>query len=102
MFSSINLASLASSPPAPKSVSIGGIVEPSVKFKWNKVDGAKGYKIYWRETTSPTWDHSRYVGDVSEFLLDGIVIDNYFFGIASVGENGFESVVVFPNNVFRD
>ncbi|MDG1729190.1 MAG: M28 family metallopeptidase [Algibacter sp.] len=98
----INLASLASSPPAPKSVSIGGIVEPSVKFKWNKVDGAKGYKIYWRETTSPTWDHSRYVGDVSEFLLDGIVIDNYFFGIASVGENGFESVVVFPNNVFRD
>ncbi|WP_111306900.1 M28 family peptidase [Confluentibacter sediminis] len=96
----INLASLASAPPPPKSVSIGGAVEPSVKFKWNKVNGAVGYKIYWRDTTSPTWDYSRYVGDVSEFTLDGIVIDNYFFGIASVGENGFESVVVFPNTVF--
>ncbi|MEL0457160.1 M28 family metallopeptidase [Flavobacteriaceae bacterium SZ-1-7] len=98
----INLASLASASPAPTNISIGGIVEPSVKLKWDKVDGAKGYKIYWRDTTSPTWDNSRYVGDVSEFMLDGIVIDNYFFGVASVNENGFESVVVFPNKVFRD
>ncbi len=98
----INMASLASAPPAPKNVSIGGIVEPSVKFKWKKIDGAKGYKIYWRATTSATWNHSRYVGDVSEFTLDGIIIDNYFFGIASVSESEFESVVVFPNKVFRD
>ncbi|MCF7567906.1 M28 family peptidase [Sabulilitoribacter arenilitoris] len=97
----INLASLAWAPPAPKEVAIGGVVEPSAKFKWNKVDGAKGYKIYWRDTTSPTWDNSRYVGDVSEFTLNGIVIDNYFFGISAVGENGFESTVVFPNKVMR-
>ncbi|KJJ39274.1 M28 family peptidase [Aequorivita vladivostokensis] len=97
----INLASLAWAPPAPTNVAIGGIVEPSAKLKWDKVDGAVGYKIYWRDTTSPTWDHSRYVGDVSEFTLEGIVIDNYFFGVASVGKYGFESVVVFPNSVFR-
>lgn len=98
----INLASLAAAPPQPTNVAIGGIVQPSAKFKWDKVDGAVGYKIYWRDTTSPTWDYSRYVGDVSEFTLDGIVIDNYFFGIASVGKNGFESVVAFPNKIFRD
>ena len=98
----INLASLASAPPQPQSVAIGGIVEASVKFKWDKVNGAKGYKIYWRDTTSPTWDYSRYVGDVSEFTLNGIVIDNFFFGIAAIGENGFESVVTFPNKVFRN
>ncbi|WP_203292642.1 M28 family metallopeptidase [Luteirhabdus pelagi] len=97
----INMASLAWAPPAPKNVAIGGIVEPSAKFKWDKVDGAKGYKIYWRDTTSPTWDYSRYVGDVSEFTLEGIVIDNYFFGVAAVDEDGFESVVVFPSAVFR-
>lgn len=96
----INLASLAWAPPSPKNVAIGGAVEPSTKLKWDKVNGAKGYKIYWRDTTSPTWDHSRYVGDVSGFTLNGIVIDNYFFGVAAVGENGFESVVVFPKNVF--
>ncbi|MCB0466447.1 MAG: M28 family metallopeptidase [Aequorivita sp.] len=97
----ISLASIASAPPEPKNVSIGGIVEASAKLKWEKVEGAVGYKIYWRDTTSPTWDHSRYVGDVSEFTLEGIVIDNSFFGVASVGKNGFESVVVFPNSVFR-
>lgn len=98
----INLASLASAPPPPKNLKIGGIVEPSVKFKWDKVDGAIGYKIYWRDTTSPTWDYSRYVGDISEYLLEGIVIDNFFFGVASIGKDGYESTVVFPNTVFRD
>ena len=98
----INLASLASAPPAPKSVAIGGIVEPSAKLKWDKVEGAIGYKIYWRDTTSPTWDYSRYVRNVSEFTLDGIVIDNYYFGVASVGKNGFESTVVFPNSTIRN
>ncbi|WP_343485951.1 M28 family metallopeptidase [Allomuricauda sp. d1] len=97
----INLASIAWAPPAPSTVEIGGIVEPSAKLRWNKVEGAKGYKIYWRDTTSPTWDNYRYVGDVTEYTLKGIVIDNYFFGVAAVGENGHESLVVFPNGVFR-
>ena len=98
----INMASLAWAPPAPKEVKIGGVVEPSAKFEWSKVEGATGYKIYWRDTTSPTWDHSRYVGDVTEFTLEGIVIDNYFFGISAVGKDGFESVVVFPNAIMRN
>ena len=97
----INLASLAWAPPAPKEVSIGGIVEPSAKFQWSKVPGATGYKIYWRDTTSPTWDHSRFVGDVSEFTLKGVVLDNFFFGVSAVGKDGFESVVVFPNAILR-
>ena len=97
----INLASLAWAPPAPKEVSIGGIAEPSAKFQWSKVPGATGYKIYWRDTTSPTWDHSRFVGDVSEFTLEGVVLDNFFFGVSAVGKDGFESVVVFPNAILR-
>lgn len=97
----INMALLGWAPAPPSEVAIGGIVEPSAKFKWKKSKNAVGYKIWWRDTTSPTWDHSRYVGDVSEFTLDGIVIDNYFFGISSVNKNGHESVVVFPNAVFK-
>ena len=65
------------------------------------MDGAVGYKIYWRDTTSPTLDYSRVVGDVTAFTLEGIVIDNYFFGVASVGANGHESVVSFPNAIIR-
>ncbi len=97
----INLANLATAPPAPKTVSIGGIIEASAKLKWNSVEDAKGYKIYWRETTSPTWDHSKYVENTTEFTLKGIVIDNFYFGVASVDENGFESVVTFPNDIIR-
>ena len=96
----INLASLAWAPEAPKEVFIGGIVEANARLKWSKVSGAKGYKIYWRDTTSPTWDYSRYV-ETTEFILEGIVIDNFFFGIAAVGENGHESAVVFPNKIWR-
>ena len=100
----INLASLAWAPPSLEELSIGGVVEASVKFKWKKIDNPNisGYKIYWRDTTSPTWDYSRYVGDVSEATLEGIVIDNFFFGVSTVGKNGFESPVVFPNSVFRN
>ena len=97
----INLASLAWAPPSPSEVAIGGIVEASVKLKWNKVDGAKGYKIYWRDTTNPEWQYERFVGNVDTYTLEGIVIDNFFFGLATVGENGFESPVVFPNAVYR-
>jgi len=100
----INLASLAWAPPSLEELSIGGVVEASVKFKWKKIynPNISGYKIYWRDTTSPTWDYSRYVGDVSEATLEGIVIDNFFFGVSTVGKNGFESPVVFPNSVFRN
>jgi Zn-dependent M28 family amino/carboxypeptidase len=98
----INMSSLAWAPPAPKNVEIGGIVEPSAKLRWDKVEGdIAGYKIYWRETTKAQWQHSRFVGDVNKFTLDGIVIDNFFFGVAAVGKDGHESVVVFPSGVFR-
>jgi len=100
----INLASLAWAPPAVKNLSIGGIVQASAKFKWEKVNdtNVKGYKIYWRDTTSPIWQYERFVGDVDSHTLEGIVIDNYFFGISTVGKNGFESPVVFPNGVFKN
>ena len=100
----INLASLAWAPPGVKKLSIGGIVQASAKFKWEKVNdpNVKGYKIYWRATTSPHWEYERFVGNVDSHTLEGIVIDNYFFGIATVGKNGFESPVVFPNGIFRD
>ena len=99
----ITLASLAWATPEPKNVKIGGIVQPNTKLKWDKVsdENVIGYKIYWRLTTSPQWEFSRFVGDVDNFELEGIVIDNYYFGVASVSKSGHESVVVFPNDIIR-
>ncbi len=97
----INLASIAWAPPAPKEVKIGGIVEPSARLLWSEVDGAVDYKIYWRDTTAPNWQHSRNVGNITKFTLEGIVIDNFLFGVSSIGKDGFESPVVFPNAIMR-
>ena len=99
----ITLASLAWAPPSPSNVEIGGIVEPSVKLRWDKTEDDKivGYKIYWRLTTSPQWESSKFVGKVNEYTLDGIVIDNYYFGVASVDKDGHESPVVFPSDIIK-
>ena len=101
---SIVLASFGWSPKAPTNVLIGGIVAPNTILKWDKSDDNSiiGYKIYWRLTTSPQWENSRFVGDVNTFTLNGIVIDNYYFGVASISKNGTESVVVFPKDVIRE
>jgi len=99
----ISLAGLAWAPPAPESVRIGGVVQPSTLLEWDMVESETlaGYRIYWRDTTAPQWEHSIYVGKTSRFLLEGIVIDNYLFGVASVGKDGNESQVVFPSSVIR-
>jgi hypothetical protein len=97
----INLASIAWAPPQPENVGIGGAVQPSTRLQWNKVENAKGYVVYWRDTTSPTWQYRRYVGDVDNFTLKNIVIDNYLFGVASIGKNGIESIVTYPGRVMR-
>lgn len=97
----INMASLAWAPPQPQNVGIGGIVEPSAKLSWDAVDGAVSYKVYWRDTTSPTWDNFRLVENATEVTLEGIVIDNFFFGVSAVGKDGHESVVSFPSKIMR-
>ncbi|MBL4620564.1 MAG: M28 family metallopeptidase [Marinicaulis sp.] len=97
----VTLASLASAPPIPANVEIEGAVQPSTTLKWSRPDGRAarnlaGYKIYWRLTDAAQWTHSRFVGDVTSTTLENIVIDNYFFGVASVAKDGAESPVVFP------
>jgi hypothetical protein len=101
---SLNAASLASmawAPSPPAKVTIKGAVQPSTTLSWAALDKKQnpqlaGYKIYWRYTDAPQWQYSKFVGDVAEYTLDNIVIDNYFFGVASVSKDGYESPVVFP------
>jgi hypothetical protein len=97
----VALAGMAWAPPPPADVQIEGAVSPDTTLRWTRPADARapdlaGFRIYWRLTTEPQWTHSRWVGDVSEFTLENVVIDNYFFGVAAVADNGAESPVVFP------
>lgn len=91
------LAALAWAPPPPDSVSIRGAVTPNTTVRWAPVSSPRlvGYRVYWRETTESAWRYSRDVGNVTTIELKGINIDNYLFGVAAVGKDGDESVVVF-------
>jgi hypothetical protein len=98
------LAALAWAPDVPDDVRIGGAVRPAARLTWRPpadTTTLAGYRVYWRLTDSPTWDHSRWVGKVTEHTFEGLVIDNYYFGVASVGRNGLESPVAFPRGVLR-
>ena len=39
---------------------------------------------------------------LASWYKEGIVVDNFFFGIAAVGENGHESIVSFPSGLIRN
>ncbi|GAA0296237.1 M20/M25/M40 family metallo-hydrolase [Psychrosphaera haliotis] len=97
----VSLASMAWAPTPPSQVKIAGAVLPDTTLSWAAINKQQnpqllGYKIYWRYTDAPQWQFSRFVGDVTEFTLENVVIDNYFFGVASVSKDGTESPVVFP------
>ncbi|MBH0028028.1 M28 family peptidase [Pseudoalteromonas sp. SWN29] len=97
----VTMASMAWAPAPPKEVKITGAVTANTSFSWQESsdENVAGYKIYWRYTSEPQWQFSQYVGNVSKYTLENVVIDNYYFGVASVSKEGIESPVVFPGDV---
>lgn len=92
----VTMAALANAPASPLGVTIEGAVKPDTTLRWQPVPGAAGYRVWWRSTTAPQWTHSRWAGPATELVLRNIVIDDWFFGVSAVSEDGYESPVVFP------
>lgn len=99
----IVLAALADAPPPPPLVMIGGAVEPSARLRWEAPvtqTPIAGYYVHYRLTTAPQWTHKRFVpASRLTHTFQNLVVDNYFFGVSSVGPNGNESIVVFPTTL---
>jgi len=96
------LASLASAPPSPGILSERGRAllgrgedGYSAQLRWNPVtsDNIAGYKVYWRKTTAPFWENEAFVGNVSEYTLEKVTIDESVFGVCAVGKDGNESPI---------
>ena len=101
----VALAGMAGAPRPPLAVRVDGAVQPSTTLSWDRPDPAQnpqhaGVRVWWRLTTSPQWERSVFVPDNGEprqsYTLENVVIDNSFFGVSSVAEDGSESPVVFP------
>ena len=100
----ITMAGMAGAPPFPANVEATGAVQPSAKLTWETPDNASnlaGYRVHWRLTTAPEWTHSRFIGKVNEWEFKNLVVDNYFFGVSAVAEDGSETPVVFPGAAGR-
>lgn len=97
------LAQLAGSPPFPSNVRLKGAVQPSTTLSWEmpweqrQMANLRGFRIYWRLTTDAQWQWHVFVPkDKRSHTLENIVIDNYFFGVTAVANDGLETPVVFP------
>ena len=62
-------------------------------LQWEPSEGAVAYRIFWREAWGVDWEDELLVGNVTEFTLHDISIDDYHFGVAAVGPDGHESLV---------
>jgi len=92
----ITMASLAWAPAPPEDVAIDGAVGSDTGLKWTASPGAASYRVYWRDTTAPRWEHSRPVAEGTHVLLKDIIVDDWNFGVAAVSADGFVSPVEFP------
>jgi hypothetical protein len=93
-------AALALAPSAPKVTGERGQPlmsrDPSgydAHLRWESSLGAASYRIYWRDTWSPDWQHQQAVGNVTEYVLKNLSIDNFVFGVAAVSAEGHESLI---------
>jgi hypothetical protein len=101
------LATLGLAPPAPVVVDDRGrpllTRDPSgydARLRWTASPGAASYRIFWREAWTPDWQFEQSTGNVTEFVLPSVSIDDFVFGVAAVDSAGHESLVsayVNPN-----
>ncbi|MBB6328114.1 hypothetical protein FHS59_003757 [Algoriphagus iocasae] len=92
-----SLATLAQAPSQPEEVqiSVRGLSNSSTLLWKEPATGkAKGYYVLMRETSSPMWEKKFFTTDMT--LTLPYSKDNYFFAVQAVGENGAESLPVFP------
>ena len=93
------LASLALGPSAPREVLMENLfLENNTTFRWNAnpEPDVIGYRVVWRETTAPFWQHREDFGNVSRATVIGVSKDNVVFGLQAIDKRGNVSVATFP------
>ncbi|HTM32837.1 MAG TPA: M20/M25/M40 family metallo-hydrolase [Vicinamibacterales bacterium] len=92
-------ASLALAPPAPKvtgdrgqNLITRGKSGYDAHLQWQASPGAVAYRISWRDTWSYDWQHRQTIGNVTEYVLPNVSIDDFVFGVSAVSADGLESM----------
>jgi len=94
-----SLAALARAPEAPKGAGIRTArLTNDTDLRWDAgtAPDIAGYEVVWRDTTEPLWTHSRFVGDVTAYTVEGKSKDNFQFGVRAIDTSGHRSPVSYP------
>jgi len=92
------LVHMANAPRTPENVRIlVASLSNDTTLRWSAVPETDiaGYEVVWRETSSPVWQHSEDVGNVTEATVD-LSKDNWAFGLRSYDRDGYRSPVAVP------
>jgi hypothetical protein len=101
------IASLALAPGAPEVMRSNGqgvVTGPNLTrgkgydavLKWTAaqaLDDVAGYAVCVRSSTVPYWEREIFVGNVTEYVIPNVSIDDIVIGVRSIGKNGIESPV---------
>ena len=64
-----------------------------LRWEPSRAQDLAGYAIVIRSTTSPLWEREIWVGNVTEYTLPDVSIDNVVLGVKAVDKSGNESLV---------
>jgi hypothetical protein len=104
------LASLAFAPPTPDVTREGtsaanrgrrlpnlsrgkDLSDAVLKWSGSGAEDLAGYAVVVRSTTAPYWDHEIFVGNVTQYTLSGVNIDDVVLGVKAMDRDGNESPV---------
>jgi hypothetical protein len=93
------LAALAAAPGPPRNVRLQTKeLENASTLVWEAPadDRAVGYRVLWRATAAPDWEHSQSVGKVLKAAVP-VSKDNVIFAAQSVDEAGHRSLPIVPS-----
>jgi len=94
------LAVLACAPATPRLVEIEMTKsdnDTTLRWQANSEPDLAGYRIVWRDTTAPLWQHSLEVPkDTTRFTVSGVSKDNFVFGVEAVDAAGHASPAAYP------
>jgi hypothetical protein len=93
------LANLALAPAPPKAVRFATARQDyDTRLTWQRgpEPDLRGYRIVWRATYQPFWEHALDVGDTTEATLKGLSKDDCFFAVQAVDREGHTSLPVVP------
>jgi hypothetical protein len=101
------LAAIASAPPPP-APKVEGAVSTDTTLTWAPVVATTSYKVRWRRTDANQWQEVKPVNSTAcasecKAVLPHVRVDDWVFGVSSVGADGFESPVAsaVPGGAFK-